>query len=246
MEDVAEAVARSVMQGAPAHFTCDLVAAEKTRLRDVLTALRRWLGLRPAPVWSIPAVVAGTVGVIADGLAWLGWRSPMRTAALAQVAAGVEGGEQDAEIRLGLSIKGLDAILARWPAGVQERWYARLYFLKPAALTVLAGFWAVSGIVGLTASAAAMRLLTEAGIGDGAARAAVLGGSVIDLVLAALVCARRTARPALLGMVLVTFVYLAAATLWLPRLWADPMGPLVKSIPAALLAVLALAMMDER
>ena len=246
VQDVAEAAARSVLPGAPSGFACDLAAAEKTRLREVLSALRAWLGLKPAPVWPIPAVVGRMAGVAADGLAWLGWRSPMRTAALLQLAAGVEGRAEDAEARLGLSLQGLDAILAGWPAGVQERWYARLYFLKPVALMVLAAFWAVSGAVGLIDSSGAAALLTGAGFPDGAAQAAVLAGSLVDLGLAALVCARRTAPFALRGMVLVTIAYLAAATLWLPQLWADPLGPLVKSIPAALLAVLALAMMDER
>jgi uncharacterized protein YbjT (DUF2867 family) len=246
VEDVAEAVAQSVMPGAPARYVCDLAAAETTRLRDVLSALRAWLGLRSAPVWPVPGLVARAAGMTADGLAWLGWRGPMRTAALRQLEAGVTGGAQDAENRLGLSVKGLDAILAGWPAGVQERWYARLYFLKPAAPAVLAAFWAVSGLVGLTEGAAAARLLIDAGFVGGAARTAVLAGSLVDLGLAALVCARPTARLALRGMILVTVAYLAAATFWLPQLWADPLGPLVKSIPAALLAALALAMMDER
>ena len=73
-----------------------------------------------------------------------------------------------------------------------------------------------------------------------------MAGSLLDLGLAALVCIRGTARAALAGMILVTALYLASASLWLPGLWADPLGPLVKSIPAAMLARVALAVMDER
>jgi hypothetical protein len=47
-------------------------------------------------------------------------------------------------------------------------------------------------------------------------------------------------------MIVVTLAYLAGATLWRPDLWLDPMGPLVKSLPAALLALCALALQDER
>lgn len=47
-------------------------------------------------------------------------------------------------------------------------------------------------------------------------------------------------------MVAITAAYLAGATVWRPDLWADPLGPLVKVVPAALLAVVALAMLEER
>ena len=246
IDDVAEAAARAVRPDAPSHFACDLISPEPTRLRDVLAALRAWLGLAPAPIWPIPMPLARLTSLIADALAWFGWRSPMRTASLLQLAAGVGGDPAEAERRLGMTFKSLGAILASWPAGVQERWYAKLYFLKALALVVLAGFWAASGLIGLVHYSEASRLLTGAGFSETAAGASVFGGSLLDLGLAALVCFRRTARAALVGMVLVTVGYLAGASLWLPGLWADPLGPLVKSIPAAVLALLVLAMMDER
>jgi hypothetical protein len=47
-------------------------------------------------------------------------------------------------------------------------------------------------------------------------------------------------------MLLVTAGYLIGASLVRPDLWLDPLGPLVKSIPAAFLALAALATLDER
>jgi hypothetical protein len=110
----------------------------------------------------------------------------------------------------------------------------------------LAGFWAASGVIGFVRHAEAAALLTRAGLSPGLAGAFVFGGSALDLLLAALTCVRATARVALRGMILMTFAYLAGASLWVPSLWSDPMGPLVKSIPAAALALVALAIMDER
>ena len=246
IDDVAEAVVRSVRPETPSRFKCDLVAAEATSLADVLTALRAWLGLAPAPVLSLPMPLAHATSLFADGLAWLGWRSPMRMASLRQLAAGVEGSAGEAESRLGLSFKPLGDMLAAWPAGVQERWYARLYFLKFMTLVILAAFWAVSGAVGLAQADRAVALLTGAGFGEAAARASVVAGSLVDLALAAMVCFRRAARTALSGMILVTAIYLVSASLLLPGLWTDPFGPLVKSVPAAMLALVALAIMDER
>ena len=53
-------------------------------------------------------------------------------------------------------------------------------------------------------------------------------------------------RMACLGMIAVTALYLAAASIFTPGLWLDPLGPLVKTFPAALLAVLTLAILPER
>ena len=129
---------------------------------------------------------------------------------------------------------------------MQERWYARLYFVKPITLATLAGFWAVSGVVGTLNHAAAVRVLTDAAVPPVLAEGFVLAGSLVDLMLGALVCARRMAPLALRGMLVVTFAYLAGASLLLPHLWSDPLGPLVKSVPAAVLPLVALAIMDER
>ena len=40
--------------------------------------------------------------------------------------------------------------------------------------------------------------------------------------------------------------YLLGATLWRPDLWIDPLGPLIKVVPAMMLALVMLAIIDER
>ena len=40
--------------------------------------------------------------------------------------------------------------------------------------------------------------------------------------------------------------YLALATLLLPALWADPLGPLLKVAPIVVLILVALAILEER
>lgn len=246
VEDVAEAVARAIRPELPARFTADLAAAGPTRLGDVLLGLRGWLGFRPARLLGLPPALSRLTAWVADGLAMLGWRSPMRSTAVAQLAAGVRGRAEDAPERLGFTPRGLNDILAGTPSGVQDRWFARLYFVKPLMLATLAVFWMVSGLIGLLRPSAAVEVLTSAGFEANAARAWVLGGAVVDIALGALACARATAAPALLGMVAVSAAYLLGATLWRPDLWLDPLGPLVKVVPSAVLALCALAVLDER
>lgn len=245
VEDLAEAVVRGLAVGAPSRVTLDLVSAEAVTLGTLLVRIRAWLGFAPVPLLDAPAPVARLVAHLADAAAWLGWRSPMRSTALGQLAAGVGGRTGDAAV-LGLDLRSLDRILAGRPSSVQDRRHARSYFLTPVVLAGLSAFWLVSGLVGLASQAQATAVLTQAGLAPDLSRGFVLAGIGADLALAALVLVRRTSRWALAGMMAVSLAYLAGATLWRPDLWLDPLGPLVKTLPAALLALCALALQEDR
>ena len=247
VEDVAEAVARAIAPDAPARISLDVASAEKTTLAESLAALRAWLGFRPAPVAPVPAALAGAVALASDAIAFLGWRSPMRTTSIAQLKAGIVTKDSSIEAVLGFKPRSLGQMLACWPSGVQERWFARLYFLKPVALIVLIGFWFASGAIGLTVGfPRAVAALAAVAAPLAAAKAMVIGGAILDMVLAVLACARSTAPAALVGMVGVSAAYLIGATVLRPDLWADPFGPLIKVVPGAILALAVLAIMDER
>ena len=244
-EDVGRAVIAAIQPTAPRRVIIDLVAAPTYRLRDVLTLLRAWLGLPSAPVIALPVTMARLTAWIADGLAWLGWRSPMRSTAVAQLRQGVVGDPASAQI-IGVHLQTLEEMLASRPSGVQDRWFAKSYFCKPLALGTLAWFWTLSGLIGLCRIPAAKAVLVAGGFAPGPGTTAVVVGALVDLLLGLAVCHKRSARLALQAMVIVPLAYLVGATLWRPDLWSDPLGPLVKVVPAAVLACLALAIMDER
>lgn len=245
VEDLAEAVVRSLSPGAPSRQALDMVSTEAISLGTLLVRLRAWLGFAPVPLVELPATVARLAAHVADAAAWLGWRSPMRSTALGQLAGGVDGRVGDASV-LGLELRSLERILAVRPSSVQDRLHARTYFLTPVILGGLSLFWLISGLVGLASQAQAMEVLTVAGLSPDLSRIFVLAGVGVDLALAVLVLVRRTSRWALTGMMAVTLAYLAGASFWRPDLWLDPMGPLVKTLPAAVLALCALALQEEK
>jgi uncharacterized protein YbjT (DUF2867 family) len=246
VDDLARVVLAALAADAPSRITVDVVAPRAVGLGELLTAARGWLGLRPAPILPMPGALARLTGLCADALAWLGWRSPMRSTSLAQLAAGVTGDPGQAEQAFRVRTRSLEAMLAAWPSSVQERWFARLYFAKPLMLATLAAFWTASGVIGQLRLDAAAGVLVTAGVSETPARLAALIGGLADILLGLTVCVRRTAPWALRGMIALTLAYLAGASLWRPDLWADPMGPLVKAAATMVLALAALAVMDER
>jgi uncharacterized protein YbjT (DUF2867 family) len=246
VEDLAEAVSRSIRLKGPLKITCDLAADQPTRLADILVALRDWLGIAPARVIPLPKFLGMSCAFAADALSWLGWRSPMRSTAIRQLAGGVRTQFDDAQRLLGFTPRSLSETLEGWPAGVQENWFARLYFLKPLTLAMLAAFWVASGVIGFVNRDAAAQVLIQADFTPASAAACVLAGVLADLVVGVLIAVRRTARLGLAGALAVTAAYLIGASLIRPDLWGDPLGSLVKTIPGSILALAALAIMDER
>ena len=231
---------------APRRLVLEVGAPEPTPLAEVLKGLRAWMGLKPAPVLDLPPVLARLTGGVADALAWLGWKSPMRSTTLGQLAHGVRVRPEPLLAEMGLAPRSLADQLAQTPAGVQELWFARTYLLKPLLLGGLSLFWITSGVIGVISQQPAEHLLTSAGFPPALASLAVLGGAAADVLVGGLVAFRRTARLGLLGMIGLTLSYVAGAAIWRPDLWLDPLGPMVKTLPAAILALVALAILEDR
>jgi uncharacterized protein YbjT (DUF2867 family) len=253
VDDVAATVALCLAPAAPgagaapARSTWELAHPQAHALGEIVAALRRWLGYRPVPAVTVPPAIAAAVAGIADALGRLGWRSPLRSTALAQLGAGVVGDPSAWMRSTGIRPQSLDDILAAQPAGVQERWFARLYLIKPVAIAALALFWVATGVLALgPGRTAAMAHLTQAGLSPPLARLTVDLGALFDIVLGVLLCVRRFARPVLLVMLAVTPLYILAGTMLAPRLWIDPLGPLTKIVPLLIATLFVLAIIDER
>ncbi len=247
VEDLAQAVVQAARGAIPSGTLAEITEPEARSFAETTRIFRRWLGL---PDWTreipLPRPLLGLLSRGADLLGRLGWRSPLRRNALMSLEQGVTGSPELWEKAGGAPCRSLEATLARIPATLQELWFARLYALFPLIVGVLAGFWILSGLIGLWRFEAAREVLTREGIGAGWANLAVGGGSFADLALGLAILRRPWARAACFGMIAVSLGYLLGATLFAPTLWADPLGPLTKVFPSMVLALVAAALLEER
>jgi len=242
LDDVIECVCYALEGRIPAGSDVDIAAPETLTLAQAVATHRRWLGLPPAGAVAVPDFVARLVSRVADALGPLGWRSPLRSTALVVAAGGVSGHSQTPLRRL----KALGETLHANPAGVQDLWFARLYLLKPLIFGTLGLFWLLSGIVALIRFEASSQLLIAAGASPFIAASLTVVTSLADITLGLGIVVRGRAAMALKGMIGLSFAYLLGATIFAPALWADPLGPLVKVLPSIVLALAALAILDER
>lgn len=243
VEDVATAVALAVEGTIPAGSDIELAARERLTLETTLALHRRWLGLAPAPTVVVPEILGRAVTALADLAGRLGWQSPLRSTAMTVMEGGVTR-SNDREPPP-FAVRSLAETFAANPAGVQDLWFARLYLMKAPAIVTLSLFWLLSGLLPLAdverAASHFLPLLPPA-----AATAATLLSCLLDVTLGVCVLLRPLARRALLGMLAVTALYLVAASVVEPALWLDPLGPLVKVLPSALLTLTSLAILDNR
>jgi uncharacterized protein YbjT (DUF2867 family) len=243
--DLVETVVRVVESDRFARHTLEPVGPESLTVRAIIGKYRNWLGLGPALELFIPLSVMGALGRIAD----LAGGGPMGTAGLQQLLAGNIGREPSGtfERAIGFSPTSMDERLAARPAGTQDLWHARLYFLKPLLRLTLVALWLGSAVVGLLtpidAYASVAGSLVAVGLPP---RLLAIGFSLLDLAIAAALLLRL--RPRLVAglQVVVVLSYTLGLSVLAPVLWLDPFGALLKNLPVLAAIGVWAALEEER
>lgn len=237
IDDVAAAIVAAVNGETSSGSDLTLLEHAPQTLADVVADVRAWHRFHRAKLRAnLPPIAGAAVARIADFAGWLGWRSPLRTTSLRALEHGVVG-------KPSAPLASFDTILKRRPATRQDRLFARMQLLLPLVVVCLAAFWIASGVLGLMAVTSAAEVLPESLLDRDIY---VRAGAFADLALGLALLWRPWARAACFGMIALTGVYLVAGTALTPQLWADPLGPFVKALPAAMLALVCVAMLEER
>ncbi len=244
--DLAAAVSFFLKPGAPVRCTVEIAGPQRLRLAEVIDAYRRWLGLAPGAIMRLPLIAVRAIAWAGDVGSWLGWRPPLRSTTLKQLSRSLAHDPDEWTRITGIKPVRLDTALTMEPASVQDRWFARLYLLKPIMIGVLAVYWMTSGVIGLgPARRLVDDLLMEVGFGTWSYSAAIASGAV-QLALGIGIAFRSTARGALTASLVVALIYVAAGGLMRIGLWLDPLGSLIKMFPLIGLTIMTLAIFDDR
>lgn len=247
LTDVAAAVIACLETAERAYGDVDLVERGGSSLIGLIAAHRRWLGLS-APRSSIDLApwTAAPIVFLADVLGYLGWRSPLRSTAMAMVARDVVGAADAGEQLLGRPLLNLDEMLRLQPAGMQDRIQARLYLMMPAIVGALSLLFVLSGAASLGQMHRVVAELEGTPAAGGTALLLGMTGSVADILLGLAILVRSWARRAALGMAGLTSAYIIAGSWLRPDMWLDPLAPLAKAIAVVALALVAGLALEER
>jgi uncharacterized protein YbjT (DUF2867 family) len=247
LDELVTTIVELTAPAAPARLALDVAGPERLSFVDAIRTYRAWLRLPPAPAWQVPRPLLALAHLGGDLVAHLGWRPPLGSMARRELVRGAVGDAREWREVTGIEPLPLATALAREPASVQERWFAKLYFLKAAVLGVLVAFWIATGVISLGPGwDEGTSYLREGGVPESLTRAGVIAGALADIAVGVGIAVRRTAKLALLAAAAISIFYMVAGTFVLPRLWVDPVGPMLKIWPILVLILVALAIIDDR
>jgi uncharacterized protein YbjT (DUF2867 family) len=247
LDDLLDTIVFFLRPGAPARVALDLVGPKRFAFDALVALFRRWLGWPPARRVRAPKPLFALLYRLGDLAGALGWRPPLRSTARREVERGATGDPGPWIAATGRRPRDLEQTLLAAPATVQERWFARLYLVKPFVLAMIVLFWTTTGIIALGPGwGYGIELMNEGGVHGWPAAATVIGGALTDLAVGAAIAWRRTSERGLYVGALVTILYAVIGTILVPRLWADPLGPMLKVLPIVALHLAAMGMAEER
>ncbi|WP_316858136.1 SDR family oxidoreductase [uncultured Cohaesibacter sp.] len=247
IDELTEAALMAVEGRIPAHADIDLVEAESHSFEELVAGMRNWLGFSPAiRTFRFEGRLSKAITVVANGLGHLGWRSPLRTTALQVLEGHVNGDPALWHSISGRYCRSYEETLAMLPSTTQERWFSKLALLLPALVTTLSLFWILTGLITLFQISSAAEILANSGTSALQAEFLLASAALIDIGFGAAILVRRLASQICMAMVIMTLIYLAAGTILVPDLWVDPLGTLLKAIPAMMLALVTRALVCSR
>ena len=241
-DDLARTVAACLLRDDLCHQTLEPCGPEMLTLRQITERTRAWLDLPPARVVAVPEPLVRLVARVGDLLG----SGPLRTTAIDQMNHGNTTDAALFERLIGFRPRTMGESFRAAPSHVQDRWHARLFFLRPALTAALVVLWAGSGLAGLFHPPTdEVRIVQTLHLP--AASAGPIGNalSLVDIGIALGVASGR--RAPLLARVQISLVlgYTLGIGAADPSLWADPYGALLKNIPVLLAMAVWAALLVE-
>lgn len=248
MRDLVAAVVRLVEPDAPAR--CELVASgpEEKSLRDIVKATRRWLSFPDAAFLNIPKILARPLLWFGDIAGWFGLPTAFRATSLRQMELGNVGSPEKFIKAIGVQPQAMEAALASQPATLQDRLHARSAFALTLLRLTLGLFWVATGVITLLPipRAHAANALVAAGVTEPFAGALVTLGAVADFMLGLpFLIGWRLRSIGALQLALMVF-YIAFLTVFMPVMWLDPFGSVLKIFPVIAATLVVMAAAEQR
>lgn len=246
-EDLSKAIIKLIEQPPQQNVIFSAVSTKKTNLATILTTLRDWLGFAKAKLISMP------LGLIRIG-AFLGDMIPysvLNTNSYKLLMEhNVTSPEETKKFHdaIGFVPREFSPGVYSHPSAVQDRYQARLYFLKPILKFSIAFIWLFTALCCLFIypKSASYSLLAQIGINEFWQPVLFYAASLLDAGIGmALLLNIQVKKVGLLQLIII-MLYSGLLTWRLPSLWFEPFAPLAKNIPLLAAILVSMALEDER
>jgi uncharacterized protein YbjT (DUF2867 family) len=251
IEDIAATIAwladRDIGDEAARAVSWDLMQPQGISLGGVIKQFRFAYGTGDLPRVTLPSFMLDLGAWCGDLANLFGWTPPTRSTAIAELRRGVSGDPTAWMEATGIVPKTLADTIGRRAATIQDKWFARLFLVKPLVIASLVLFWIASGFIALVISfPATIAILTSHGFPPAIATPFAAITSMMDMSVGVLIAFRRTCAAGLIAGIVLSLGYMVGCAILTPDLWIEPLGALVKTGPAIMLMLVALMIMDNR
>lgn len=223
------------------------VGEEKLTVENLLIKLRNWLGFKKALPLKIPDLFIRLGAKLGNFIP----NSPMSETGVKMMS--VDNTATDAEfetletlthIRPRSFTNGLRGMVS----SVQDRWHARLFFLRPMLRMSIAFIWLFSGIVSLLPHSLPISydLMMQAKIPLTFQPFVLYSLSAIDILLG--IATFLNFRMLTVGFLqcVIILIYTLFISLFMPAYWLHPFVPIAKNIPLLIAILIMMALESER
>jgi len=222
------------------------VGSEKLSQRLLLQKMRAWLGFKKAICIPMPLLLIRMTAKLGDFFR----NSPLSTTGVQLMMIDNVVTDQTFETlvkTVGFTPRSFTEGLNDMTSAVQDRWHARLFFLRPILRISIALLWIFTGIISMvSANRFGYPLLTQAGIDLSLQPLLLYGASIVDLFLGILVlCHFRLKLVGSLQIILM-LIFTVIVSFRLPQFWLHPFAPMAKNIPLIFATLVMMALESDR
>ncbi|MGQ3889548.1 NAD(P)H-binding protein [Legionella sp. CNM-1927-20] len=244
VEDLAKAVSNIITHDLEESIILASVSSKPVTLKEILLTLRDWLQIGRGYCLSIPLKLIKIGAKVGDYLPF----STINTPAITMLEQGniATPNESQRFIQMaGFMPKDFAEGAYQAPSTSPDRWYARLFFIKPLLRLSLAFMWLASAIVSafLFPKAGSYLLLTKVGVSTYWQPTLLYLASLINGVIGLSLLFNYKTKLNCLLQIMVMTAYTIIITLKIPDLWLEPFGSIVKNVPV-LVSIIILYLME--
>ncbi|KTD56508.1 NAD(P)H-binding protein [Legionella shakespearei] len=247
LQDLSKAVLALIDTPADQSMVLNAVSNERISLKNILGHMRSWLGFSKAKFLFIPLSLI-RLAALAGNLIPHSILNTVSVKMLMQNNVTSSEETQKFHDQIGFIPQPFSTGLYREPSTVQDRWHARLFFLKPLLKISIAFIWLFTAAccLFLYPVTASYELLAQVGVSSFWQPVLFYTACLLDAGIGIAVLFNiQVQKTSLLQIMLITG-YTAVLTWKLPYLWFEPFAPLAKNIPLLAAILIHLALETDR
>jgi uncharacterized membrane protein YphA (DoxX/SURF4 family) len=203
--------------------------------------LRSWLGFKKAKIWHVPTWSLKFISIFTNFIPYSTFNSDAIKMLLKNnITDAAEAHKFQDAIRF--TPQDYVTGVYQHPSQSQDRWHAILMLFKPIIRLALALMWFMSAVTSafIYPTDQSLNLLSQVGIPADLQRFFLYSACVLNFLIGVALLFNYKSKLNYSIQLLVITIYTLIITFFLPSLWWEPFGPIVKNIPIFITILLML------